>query len=609
MISIEDIYNAGFVLGALSLLLFFLGHLGLISPVYITAACAVAALLLIFAVLRRRIARDAYGGVSRPLSSLDIALVAVTVGFIFVIVALALTPPTVRDELIQHLALPKLYLARGRIYEIPFMGFSYLPLNIDMLYMIPLSFGNDIAPRLIHMGFAVLTGLLVYFYLLPGSGRTYALLGLLLYIATPLAANLSRMAYIDHGNAFFSTLALFAALRWRSEGFSTKWLVYSAVSMGLAFGSKYNAAISYLLIAMFILYAYSRDRGKSVGALKAVFIFSAIAFLIFSPWLVRNYIWRGNPFYPLWDSAMHAVSTGQGVHINGGMSPVAKRTVLYHEGAFDLLLLPLRIFWEGRDNSIRGFDGVLNPVYLAFIPLAFMKRRDKDGNIKFLALFSLLFLVLAFFAVDLVTRYLLPTLPLIVILVVLGFRNLRSTAKLAWLANLLMAALIVFDGAYMAGLYKRYEPLAYLSGAMTREQYLEKKLPDYKTVSYANRTLPKDALVMFLFTGDRGYYWERDYYYGGREGVFLKQFLKTSSSGVELLGKFTSTGATHLFIHEALLAKFINDNFSEREKKVLMDFFNGHTVRLYAANGFAIYALKKNHTAGPPRPGGAENKI
>lgn len=600
MLSLENLYKIGFVLGALSLMIFFLGHLGLITPLYIAAACLAAAVFFILYIRRGGSIGDASGGLSRPFTSLDITLAAVTVGLILLLMALALTPPTVRDELIQHLALPKLYLARGRIYEIPFMGFAYLPINIDMLYTIPLAFGNDIAPRLIHMGFAVLTGLLVYFYLLPGSGRTYALLGLLLYLATPLAANLSRMAYIDHGNAFFSTLALFAALKWRAEGFDRKWLIYSALSMGLALGSKYNAVFSCFLISIFILYAYSKERGDSLGALKALIIFSVIAFLVFSPWLVRNYIWRGNPFYPIWETAMHSASIGQGVHINGIMSPVAKRTILYHEGTFELLLLPLRIFWEGMDNSIRGFDGVLNPLYLVFMPLAFIKRRESDGSIKFLALFSLIFFVLAFSAVDLVTRYLLPTLPLMVILVVLGFRNLRAVPRLAGAAALLMAALLILDGLYIAGLYKKYTPWGYLSGTETREQYLEKRLPDYKVLRYANRTLPADALVMLLFTGDRGYYWERDYYYGDREGVFLKQFIQSSHGGAELLGKFTGIGITDLFIHKALLQKFINDNFTLKEKKVVVDFFKHYTVHRFSANGFALYALQQSPRQGLP---------
>ena len=60
---------------------------------------------------------------------------------------LASVPPTSRDALTHHLAVPKLYLQHGGIYEIPWLEFSYYPMNLDLLYMIPLAFGNDIIPK------------------------------------------------------------------------------------------------------------------------------------------------------------------------------------------------------------------------------------------------------------------------------------------------------------------------------------------------------------------------------------------------------------------------------------------------------------------------------
>ncbi len=586
MFSVEDIYKAGFALGALSLLLFFLGHLGLIAAPYLALSCVAAGGFFLLSVRGRRTK------FSPRLSSLEVLLLSFTVILLLAIIPLALTPPTVRDELIQHLALPRLYLAKGRIFEIPFMGFSYLPQNIDLLYMVPLAFGADTAPRLIHTGFAALTGLLVYFYLLPGSGRTYALLGLFLYLATPLSVNLSRIAYIDHGAAFFSTLALMAALKWREEGFPAKWLIYSAVSMGLALGAKYNTVLSFALIGAFIVHARAKDRRSIPGALWAGVVFAVVAVAVLSPWLVRNYAWKGSPFYPLWESAMQASAKGEGIHVTGEIAPVGKRFFLYGEGVFDIVLLPLRLFWEGADNSIRRFDGVLNPFFLAFIPLAFFGKRRGDGDIKFLAVFSFLFLVLAFLTVDLVTRYLMPVIPLVVILVTLGFRNLVETRRLGWLAGAVMAALIVFDAAYINGLYKRHAPFQYLSGSESREQYLSKRLPDYDAVSYANRTLPADAKVMLLFSGDRGYYWEREYTYSDRNGTVLRGFIRASEDGLGLKERFYGAGATHLFLNDTLMAKFLNDNFNEKELAVASDFFNNHAARLYSANGFSLFVLK-----------------
>jgi hypothetical protein len=66
------------------------------------------------------------------------------------IVILSCVPPVSKDALVHHLAIPKLYLKHGGIYEIPFMPFSYYPMNLELLYMIPLFFGNDIVPKFIH---------------------------------------------------------------------------------------------------------------------------------------------------------------------------------------------------------------------------------------------------------------------------------------------------------------------------------------------------------------------------------------------------------------------------------------------------------------------------
>ena len=92
-------------------------------------------------------------------------LIAVLAVLIMAIIILSLVPPVSKDALVHHLAVPKLYLKHGGMYEIPFMPFSYYPMNLDLLYMIPLYFGNDIAPKFIHFIFALLTAGLVFFYL------------------------------------------------------------------------------------------------------------------------------------------------------------------------------------------------------------------------------------------------------------------------------------------------------------------------------------------------------------------------------------------------------------------------------------------------------------
>ncbi|MGD9199104.1 MAG: hypothetical protein PVH97_12510, partial [Desulfobacterales bacterium] len=77
------------------------------------------------------------------------------------ILVLAAVPPVSRDALTHHLALPKLYLQYGGLIEIPEIEFSYYPMNLDLLYMLPLYFGNDILPKYIHFIFGLLTAWLI----------------------------------------------------------------------------------------------------------------------------------------------------------------------------------------------------------------------------------------------------------------------------------------------------------------------------------------------------------------------------------------------------------------------------------------------------------------
>lgn len=581
MYAMPLIYKTGFILGGLSLAVFFLGITGLLFPASLAVVSAFAAVLFIYSC--RGIS---FKGLSE-FSPAEKLLLAACVLSVLSILPLALMPPSVRDELIQHLALPKLYIGAGRIWEIRHIGFSYLPQNIDLLYLIPLALGSDIVPRLMHLLFAVMTAGLVYSFILPRAGRLYALAGFFIYMTTPLVFNLSRMAYIDHGAAFYSMLSFMAALKFRDEG-ALKWLVVSAAAIGLGLGAKYNVLISFFLIGLFITAVSYKKKGIP-EAIKKSAIFIAIALAVLSPWLIRNYAWTGSPFYPLFETAAASVARGEGLHVTGEMAPVGKRFILYGEGALDLIILPLRLFWEGADNSIQKFDGVLNPMFLAFIPLAFL-RKEKD--VRLLLAFSIFFFALAALTVDLVTRYLMPVIPVVIILVTLGIRNGFGSRLLKWPAVIIVAALVAFNVSYAFGIYKKTGAVSYFAGGMDREGYLKAALSDYNIISFGNGALPQDAKVMLLFTGDKGYYWDREYIYGDRTGVFLNTMVKGAHDAGSLAAGFRSYGATHLMINEALFQRFANDNFTQKELEVLVSFLNTRLQALYSYRGYSLYEIR-----------------
>lgn len=65
----------------------------------------------------------------------QIILTAALLALIFI---LAAVPPVSRDALTHHLAVPQLHISHGRVYKIPDLVASYFPMNLDLLYVIPL---------------------------------------------------------------------------------------------------------------------------------------------------------------------------------------------------------------------------------------------------------------------------------------------------------------------------------------------------------------------------------------------------------------------------------------------------------------------------------------
>jgi 4-amino-4-deoxy-L-arabinose transferase-like glycosyltransferase len=170
------------------------------------------------------------------------------------------------------------------------------------------------------------TGLLVYCYIKNRLSKNWGLLGFLIFFSTPAVARLSTTAHIDLGIVFFATASALAFVRWRDDDYmDAKWLILSAVCMGLAAGSKYNALIAWLFLNLMIVFYYSRDTENGLPALEHGVAFFAIALLVVFPWFIKNYIQTGNPIYPLFDQFfrfLHQINRISGHICNPWIAPI-----------------------------------------------------------------------------------------------------------------------------------------------------------------------------------------------------------------------------------------------------------------------------------------------
>ena len=548
--------------------------------------------------------------------ALSILLLILLSALIASIIFLSLVPPVGKDELAHHLAVPKLYLKHGGMYEIPFMPFSYYPMNLDLLYLIPLYLGNDIVPKFIHFTFALLTAWLLFRYIKRRINALYALFGVLLFLSIPLIVKLSITAYIDLGIIFFSTASLIFLLKWAEKAFKRRFLVLSAVFCGLGLGTKYNGLITFFLLTLFVPFLYGRAcKDSKPGLLKPAWqgmVFFLVSVVLFSPWMIRNCYWTGNPLYPLynhWFNApapsieMAASDKSEEEESDGGHSIFAYRNVIYGERGWEIALLPIRIFFQGKDGDPQHFDGKLNPLLFFFPLFGFYRCREHSTVVrrekKIWLAFSLLFFAFAFFSKDLRMRYIAPIIPPLTILSVFGLRNLvgwiqDSGAKASrWGGIILGLSLVFFMGlnfGYLESQFAHVDPFDYLGGKVNRDEYIARFNPEYEAVQYINQSLPEDARVCLIFLGNRGYYLDRAYIYG--EDVMYR-LLKEGGGPERILHGLRDAKITHLFIQEGIFGKWVDFNFKGEEKAMLYDFFRDYTEGMFHENGFSVFGLKE----------------
>jgi len=530
---------------------------------------------------------------------------------------LNLIPPISRDALVHHLAIPKLWIEHGGIYEIPWANYAYYPMNIDLLYAFCLYFKNDMAPKFIHLAFGVGTGLLIYYYLKPKYGRNWGLLAIVIFISTPIVIWLSTAAYVDLGMTFFTTGSVMAFIKWRdSEYTDIKWFFISGISMGIAVGSKYNALIAWFIINMLVMLSVVRDTHKQTTALRYGIYFFVITAFVASPWYLKNYLQTGNPFYPLFGGFFkslnhHAVLEAAGRHAiekTPHVSSFKMREILYGENLWETLLIPIRMFFQGKDNSYRYFQGALNPILIIFSPFIMLNRISNKDKFIFV-LFTFIFMFMAYILTAKQVRYILPVLPFLAIMAVMGIKGILDKLEKKILLSSLeyggkiksivrgfviasVAALLIVNFLYLKYRIETINPFPYLLGKESKEAFLKHHLLHYDAVEYINHNLPIDAKIFTMFLGRRGYYLNRSYKNEASFGMKTIRQMVVSSADENTFDNFVqSMNVTHILMRSDLFYKFLHDNFSKAQINRLSELINKRWTKLYDHNRYAVWDI------------------
>ncbi len=505
-------------LGALALLILGVGVI-LLSPL------SMAGLFLVVAALVRRgilawlgeWRAFLHGGLPRDSWARFLAFVCLIL--LAIAFLLALLPPSMWDVLTYHLAGPAQHVANGRFSAVEhnhFLGFSQL---VDTLYAGQLALTGRLTGAaqlhwIIGIGLLLATG--GYTARRSGPAAGWAAAAVLLAGRTIWLE--MTFAYADLLPVGLAVVAVIAAERWdevrheRANGRrGLDYLLLVGVAVGLAMSSKYTVVWLGAALGLLVLWLARRDSRRT--ALAYGLRYGLVAAAILAPWLIRNALWYGNPFYPLlFDGGeMDAIRRAWYSQPGSGL--------IYRAEAWQLPFLPLAATVLGVEGA-GTYNTDIGPLFVMLTPLLLLTWRQLTATERTTVRCALIVagVVTAAWAfsaafgsyISLQTRLVLYLFGPLAVVAGIALESLRRLParplNLGFVVRALVALVLVFTVGDVLQTLGRKGVQIYFSGEEGyRERYLEHTLGWHDAAMRRVNTLPEGATVRFL--------WEPRYLY------------------------------------------------------------------------------------------------
>ncbi|MFH1860982.1 MAG: glycosyltransferase family 39 protein [bacterium] len=588
------IFSIGLGLGFFSLVTLGLGFLHLLSP-FVFYPLLLCSFLCSYTEIKYFLSSLFMAIKKTRVTPLAVIYGGCLFAIIFMGIILSIGGPTILfDSLVYHLAIPDIYNRNHGIVNIPHLVFANYPLNTEMLFVLAIILGGDTFAQLIHPLFGILTGLSIYVMTRDYFGARGGLYSALIFFSMPSVIFTMTFTFNDLALTYYIILAVYAMIHWIKQIHNICWLTLSGIFAGLAMGTKYSGIICFSILLVTIIVTTKRL------SLKELFIFSLAASLPVLPWLIKNFIFTGNPVYPF----LYGIFGG----VNWDGFDVQRFTQeMSHYGPSCLgiwryLSLPMFITCDWGTGDIP-----VGPIILLYLPfLFFIKNVDK--TIKYL--FSFCFLYFLFWVnTSMVIRFLFPCVALlcpIIGYIILNLQNRKRDEKQK--ADILRTPNLVFEIPIFIALILNIftlctaigeHPNFYL-GNKTMEEKLLAAMPVknyYQAVRFINECLPQGSKVLFI--GEpRRYYCEKDVLTSSElDTEIICRLVKESKDINQLIQRLKGLKITHILYNKHSLA-WLNKQFNclhwENEaQKFRYETFMSSLSPVYASDNVYLFQISE----------------
>ena len=589
-----------------SLVWFFLGLLGLYSGITAVIAIAVGIALAAVSFGHVRAAKDKRRVPEKP-SGFDKALFALIVIPLILAFIASLAPPTAKDTLLYHFALPKAFVAQHSNAIIDGNIASNLALGGEMHSVWAMLLGGSLNARAAETAAGATVFLFFPLLLMTifgwlreiGISRRWSLIAVAIVATVPTAFYVASSGYIDIALALFVTLAIYSLCRWWKAQ-TSGWVVMILIFLGAALAIKLTTVVVFAAFALVILL---RARDANDGAAKILiggFAALILAGVIASPWYMRTWMATGSPVFPFYMSIWKGSGENWDVERSNLFQAMNSQYGGEQKTALDYVLAPVNISVIAQPEDAKYFDGVLGVAVLIGLPILIwgLWKFDLPVEAKIGAgIAAIMFLFWLFSSQQL--RYLLPILPVLAVAIAASAKAIAGNRELlrrVWQYSLIAAA--IAGTLTTTAWFLQKAPLRVALGGETRDQYLTRNLDYYPYYQTVNADTPADAKIWLINMRRDTYNIERpvfsDYLF---EDWTLRKMVWESRSVQELRAKTAAMGvqyvlARHDFLFDYDKSTLVDDKKPRAENdaklKIAKDFILDPERTIRADNKFSL---------------------
>jgi hypothetical protein len=419
---------------------------------------------------------------------------------------LSLAPPLGFDTLTYHFSIPQTFIHIKEISFLPNLMFWGMPSLNEMLYMLSAIMGGMEAASVLSfaLGILLLAGLAGFTKKILGANvACVAVAGLL---CTGVTTIFPGSGYVEWSSMLFGLAMLLSLMAWIG-GNDNYPLIFAGIFAGFALGTKYTSGV--ILIAGLLVILLMSKPLFAKKTIMNLLIFGLFAVLMILPWLARNVITTGNPFYPIVFPTQMMDSIRLGFF---NVPPV-------NQDWSRFIILPFQATILGIDGR-EGYSAAIGPILLTFSPLAliFLKSLDDEkrkitiiGTIIIFTGFLIWALLSQFSLLLIQSRLYMGIFPAWAILAAIGFDQLDklqvSKIRFSNIGSVFITLSMIFAAYTSVYTIVSTNPISVVLGYESNEDYIKHNLGGYYDATSSIKHLPKDSKVLMLWE-TRGYYCE-----------------------------------------------------------------------------------------------------